>query len=348
MLNTRGFGAAASASLLFCTLLLLPTLLGGLQFSIFQGNHHDTYNYLECSLSYFHLPYNVVKQDDLLAINSAGGFSYAHFGLTARPSIRSAIRHTLPLLFRACCRKPLCLPDRLYSGWHNCSCRPDTGIGATLGGLENDSLQQRRLDRILGPGTFLDINAWSQIAWSPLIVYCASFPLLRVRKSAESSSSDILARWWIPWLVALVATVCIYPEGAAFSFVPLLALTILCMAQKPLAPLAPPIGALALVSAVLLIPVYESNLLFLGRQSTFVTTSSVDWWVFFQAFLGGRDGFINGPVATLADGIASCLGVYYATPSASTPPWLAMLWRGLLLTIGRCAPSVPPVCHAEH
>ena len=88
----------------------------------------------------------------------------------------------------------------------------------------------------------LDINAWSQIAWSPLIIYSASFPLLRVRKLAKPSSPDNLARWWIPWLVALVATVYIYPEGALFSFVPLLTLTIFCMAQGPLVPLAPSIG----------------------------------------------------------------------------------------------------------
>src|SRR5271165_3046309 len=43
--------------LLAAVLILAPALAGGLRFAIFQGNHIDSYNYLECALTYQRIAY---------------------------------------------------------------------------------------------------------------------------------------------------------------------------------------------------------------------------------------------------------------------------------------------------
>ena len=144
-----------------------------------------------------------------------------------------------------------------------------------------------------------------------------------------------------------------YPEGTALLLPPLLAVLALnawrncngSFSSKPVLP--------AVLFALLLLPIYRSNLLLLFTQFGHAT-ASVDWWKYFDAFLGGRDGFTNGPVANVVDGAAGLFGLYFLTPSSALGPIIANAVRlalvGLLVAAVlaswqrfRADPNVRPI-----
>ena len=86
-----------------------------------------------------------------------------------------------------------------------------------------------------------------------------------------------------------------------------------------------------MVACGLLLPVWDSNLLFLigqGRGSL----AGYDWWIYFQAFLFGRDGVNPDFFSNVADFIAGAGGIYFVTPDAAIHAVPAVAIRTLILS----------------
>src|SRR6202171_5872092 len=92
--NKPGFGVAARVDLavrILCLafvvcVILLPHYLGGQQFAIFQGNRHDTVNYLSGAFGYANYSYAYLTSFDL-ASEPAAGLAGAAAMLSARPTV---------------------------------------------------------------------------------------------------------------------------------------------------------------------------------------------------------------------------------------------------------------------
>lgn len=67
--------------------MLAPALVGGLRFSIFEGYHFDTYNYLESALTYQRAPYQTLVRYPDQQLLDADLFPFARTNLLLRPAI---------------------------------------------------------------------------------------------------------------------------------------------------------------------------------------------------------------------------------------------------------------------
>jgi len=311
-------------------LLLLPPLLGGLQFTLFQGNHHDTFNYLESALSHSYFSYSFLKQDHPLVIDTAGGFHYAHQNLATRPTV--AILYGVLSLFQpayAVGNHYLFLSSFMAAAiiivaslievlFPSIKTWQAIGLsGATLLGFWGQYI--------------IDINSWSQLAWFPLFASALIYPLLMINDGESHAIAFLHTRGAICWILTLVGCVYLYPEGASFSFAPLAVLLISSLIKSRNTKAIPFLFLTALLFSTLFIPIFSSNIVFLVQQKQ-QSLSSVDWWRYFHAFFGGRDGFTNDLSPSLADGFAGALGIYYITPSVAWPIPASVLARcGILL-----------------
>jgi hypothetical protein len=80
----------------------------------------------------------------------------------------------------------------------------------------------------------------------------------------------------------------------------------------------------------LLLPVFDSNLLFLIGQGK-GSLAGFDWWTYFQAFLFGRDGANLDLFSNVADFVAGAGGIYIITPEPAANAVMAITTRALIL-----------------
>ncbi len=310
-------------------LMLLPTLTGGTQFGLFQGNYIDAFRYLESAITYAKLPYEQIHAATPNQLLDAGLFPFAAQNLNIRPTV--AILYAVVSTFA---------PSRFLGLNYVMLVYFQLLSVGVLWLLAREVVPERRLRTlvlcVLIVGGFwgqyiLDINAWSQEAALPLL-------LMIILMLLRSFSHERLVRagltFWSPTVFALVmmGAFYFYPEATMF-YLPGTAVALGVGFWKTKK--AAKSGSLMLAAAVailLLLAVKENNVELLRVQAG-VAVQDVDWWKHFDICFLGRDGISSAPGADLIDAGTTVLGGYMLTPNAGVPAVLALIWRGALAGI---------------
>ncbi len=292
-------------------LVVLPRFTGGQQFTVFQGNHWDTFGYLEPAATYLALPHSVVRDSSMVELEAAGGFTRGHWQLDKRPSVR-----ILYALVSVPDQKHLLGNTYLFVSYFFALAM---GVGCLiLDEISGEKKVRSAVAAVAVAGGFwgqyvFDINAWSSISSVPLLLASVWF-----LASDTNSFFEARQRQWRP--VALVSiflagAVYLYPEGSAF-FAPAMAVMVLvrCALVKSFAGLIHT-GVSSLAVLALLLPVWKSTIGLIFYQAKFVYDQNVQWWVYFLNYIYGRNGPGTHPVTMPLDGLLGVLGLYYLTPA---------------------------------
>jgi len=318
------------AAIVFALLVWLPAIIGGEQFTIFQGNHHDTFNYLEAAATYREMPYQTIVHSEPVSFLRLGLFPYAKDILAWRPEaeiLYGALSELSPGNFLRlhyifliyfqflsfCTVQALAvelLPSRKLIA---------TGLAfALVGGFWGQYI--------------VDINAWSQIAAMPLVVLSFVLLIRLFPSDRRQQTVQLPPRETLLYALSWLGIFYLYPEAAGFLLPGHLCCLFWGIYRYCLRSSWRFIGALAVIGAVLLIPVFKSNVLFLSRQSA-VSVAGVNWWIYFQAFLFGNDGINPDFFANTSDFLAGIFGIYFITPTIGMLPLIANALRVIPLAI---------------
>jgi hypothetical protein len=310
-------------------LMLAPALVGGLRFTIFQGNHYDSYNYLECALTYQRIPYQAAISSSVQQLLDAGLFPIARDALAARPAV-CLLYGTLVAPFFG---QGLLVHYGFLVYFQFLSfCVLSLLAGELI--PAKPYLTQLLSLAIVGGfwGQYIvDINAWSQAAAMPLLLEGV---LLLTKSFARLDTSGQRFLTWTE--ISAFASACVgafylYPEGAIFFF-PAYAMVLLFAVYRwrPAVPILPCAAVLACGVALVLL-VRENNLTFLMSQVNFALRSGVNWWLFFQAFFFGNGGIEKESFTNLVDVLVGIFGCYLITPANDYHGWIVLLYRLFLL-----------------
>jgi hypothetical protein len=312
----------------FAACIILPVLSGGKQFTLFRGNHHDSFNYLEAAITYRRLSYSHVSQLNIAQLVHLGLFRFGQDNLLYRPEITFLYATLSYFNSEAFLRLHYVL--LIYFQFLSfCAVR-----ALTLDLLPGRRIIQLLLATALVGGFWgqyiLDIDAWSQISCMPLI----GLSLLLLIKLAQTTSNpekpfpgaQLIFLYALVWVGMLY----LYPEAACFLIAGHVICWVIAIRCFRLRINWLTAGLTALVACGLLLPVFDSNVLFLigqGRGSL----AGFDWWNYFQAFFFGRDGLNPDLFSNMADFIAGGLGIYFITPDPTKNAVIAVAVRALIL-----------------
>jgi hypothetical protein len=324
----RRLTIAAAATVSVATLVMLaPRWVGGDQFSVFQGNHWDTYAYLDSAMVYAHEPYSAVvgATDQQIIRNPL--YALAQTPLTDRPSVQQ--------LYAVFSRVA---PDQAYRLYYPFlifffSQFVLVALFVLRNALPSASPTVWLAAALVFPLGFwgqyvLDINAWSQVAATPVLFLIFGL-LLDTAARTETATGPALRLAGV--LAAAVAgAVFIYPEGfliyAAALFPIATAVPVYRMVRArrfAIRPLLPLLGILGIAATVLYGPLLHHLL----SQVTHTSDTRVSWWKFFQMFFFGRDGYAG---INSVDFAAGLFGLYFATPAAGASAALAAVQRSAI------------------
>jgi hypothetical protein len=329
-------------------LLLAPHWIGGDQFAVFQGNHWDTYGYLDSALAYATRPYHAIHNAGQLQLLRNPFFAMAQGQLSERPSV-----HELYALFS---RVSPMHAYRLYYAFLVFFMGQTLLVGVFV---VRNVLPRAHLAAVLAiaaafPLGFwgqyvVDINAWSQIAATP-ILFCLFGLSLHVAATWEPCDAWRLAAGIA---IAVAGAAYMYPEG---FFIYLAALAPVAGASIALAlwrarrfdprRLIPLCGIAGVATTALYPPVLH----FLIRQVTWSAATNVPWWQFFQRFFIGRDDVWGAGFSRAADFSAGFFGAYLATP-ANPDAWLQraivlVVLAGMLIAVAQLVRTREPAIAA--
>jgi hypothetical protein len=317
--------------------LIAPRWVGGDQFAVFQGNHWDTFGYLESAVIYAREPYSVVStaSDEQIIRNPL--YDLARQSLAIRPSA-----HMLYAVFSRV------LPDEAYRLYYAYLVGSFTQLVLVALFLARNLLPTASplawvAVALVFPFGFwgqyaFDINSWSQMTSAPALLLMAGL-LIHASVLPDRPDAPLGGGLRLAAAIAVVVAgaIYIYPEGFIFYAAAILpvATAILVggmlrsrrVALRPLVPLAG-------VAGVATTALYTSLLPHLIQQVTAFSAARVNWWQYFQIFFRGRDGVSGGPVTFAADFAGGLFGLYFATPGADATPLAAAIQRlAIVLTI---------------
>ena len=321
-------------------LLLAPRWAGGDQFAVFQGNHWDTYGYLESAVVYARKPYSTLvsaTDKDYLA-NPL--YPVARGNLEARPSVH--------LLYATFSRIAPGQAYRLYYPFLVVFFAQFVLVAMFF--LRNALPSAPAIAWLVPAVAFplgfwgqyvFDINAWSQISAIPVLFL---FLALVIHAAIVPDTEGSKVRLPIVIGVVVAGGLYLYPEGFAVyaaAVVPIgVAIPLLAMIRArrfSLRPFVPLTGLLGVATGVLYPPTFH----FIAAQIA-GSGVKVPWWQFFQVFFLGRDGVAGSGPDRVIDFVAGIFGLYFVTPSADTSDVTSCLQRiaiaviviALLLSLG--------------
>jgi hypothetical protein len=326
--SLSGFPIEFLTIAIFAAAIFLPTMLGGEQFTIFRGNHHDSFNYLESAITYRKMSFPQISGLDPVELVRRGLFKFGQENLLYRPEITFLYAMLSSFYPGAFIR----LDYVLLVYFQFLSFTAVRAVAAKL-------LPARRIIPVLLAAALvggfwgqyiLDIDSWSQSACTPLAVFSL---LLLIKLTETASNSGTLH--FAPKLLALYAIAWIgmfylYPEAAGF----LLPAHIVCWVVAAwffglrVSWFASGMTGLSVFG--LLLPVFNSNVMFLIQQGG-LSLSGLNWWMYFQAFFFGRDGVNHDLFSNAADLTAGALGIYFITPDSAMNLAVAGTERTLIL-----------------
>ncbi|MBX9767861.1 MAG: hypothetical protein K2X47_11365 [Bdellovibrionales bacterium] len=308
-------------------LSLIPMILGGFQFAIVQGNHWDTFGYLESALVFAKNGYNQIQAWDTPQLLENPMFHSAFANLSMRPSV-----HILYGMLSS--------PFKMHSSQIYlaflifCSCQMFFVLLDLFQRLE--ILKDHRYALFFSAvyiASFwsqwtLDINAWSQISSIPIAVLATGLlvDLLKNRTAEEQWSS------FFPLILPMAALLYLYPElflfyGGAWGFLILFSVWVWGREKRNFLKFTGVLLFVLLLGTFL----FEGVLKGLFLQTRFVVSTRVTWGEYFFAFLNGRDGFTQ-PFSDFMDSISGIVGFYFFT--ADKDQMVALAWIQRLILFG--------------
>ena len=299
-------------------LLLAPGLIGGPQFTLFRGNQWDAFGYLDAAIAYSRHGYQAVLEAGNAELLRDPLLTHAQGNLAARPSVHllfAALGAVAPVELH---RLPYAFLATLLA----------IAAAASLALVGQLAPQARRAGVVLAALAFplgfwgqytLDIDAWSQVAAAPLALLLAG--VLALMPLDAEGEGGRAAGWRAAGAAAVLVAglTYLYPEQLLFLlFAVLPAAGLVALRRGGLSALGwqAARSAVALCGAAtgLLFP--EGTVRFVATQLATTAGAPVSWWQYFQAFLGGRDGWSGRPLEDGVDLVAGLLGLYHLTPPA--------------------------------
>jgi hypothetical protein len=309
-------------------MMVLPGVLGGAQFCFFQGNHYDTYNYMEAAATMARFDISFLSKSTLTQIAQNSGLPFVKEYLTLRPSV--GIIYGCFQFFNTKSFLELNYFYLLY---------PIFLTGGLLGVVVKKIYSTASLlfSYIVG-FTFacgfwgqyiLDINAWSQIYWTPLEILGIYLWIVIISELSEGAYPCY--KLLVINAFVLAAAFYIYPEGFAFLLPPVVIATVYFNNGIHIGKLIYNIFIIICIVLFLVIPVWKCNVNYMFIQLFQVAANPNTWWHYFQATLFGRDGLNDSFIINIIDGLAGVFGLYFITPSASSSVVISLLFRTAIL-----------------
>lgn len=367
--------------------ILLPHYLGGAQFAIFQGNSHDTVNYLSAAFGYANYPYEYLAGARGGA-ESVAGVQFAGDMLLQRPAVA--------ILYAAFYK--LLAPDFLTHAYEYCLVGQLNYYFALLYFVLVVFPSRYRVAHVVAlafaAGFFVqyifDINAWSELFAVPMMLvmftdYCRSMAFLGSAEKAvsatpgnatsaafptQSRARSVFLFLRVPLLGAGI--IYTYPEISAVAALACGGAFVLSIADQlrrgqhqaaiRMVGFNAIVGALILLVAALC---WQATMGFFLGQLHMATDVKISWQNFFQAYLLGAGPEVwtkiaasTGLVYLFLVGVAApgCflagfLGLYYLQPQ---PVWTRPLDFGLvawsvalLLWLGAVVVGIVVVARSE-
>ena len=314
--------------LIVALLLVLPHIVGGQQFALFQANRFDSLNYLSAALGYAMRSYSQLKAFDPHA-EPIAAFAMAAEMLSQRPTVALLYASIYPIfsfdVFANAYDFCLAAELGLYCGF----------LYLLLVLFPKRETAAHILSATLILGFFgqylLDINAWSALFAIPIMIvmvtdFCIGLQPNQMDAPSRARNLFLFLRkpilaagmtYMYPEITSIAATAC----GGA-----LLAMLFIHRAEGR-AVVSALLRQNIVFAAVTLAVVglyWTPTIGFLLQQAKLATSNVVDWHLFFQAYLlGGPDSIIPATgYAYLADVLlvipanflAGFFGVYFVQP----------------------------------
>lgn len=311
-------------------LLLAPMALGGVQFSLFQANIYDQFNYLTCAVVRVAEPYATVAGATPADFLRNPLLSTAHIMANSRPAVVDLYASFEGIM-----------PGQLHQSHYGflCSCILSTFFAVT-GWFQHFAASLLWRAQLAAGGLVLgfwgqlqlDLNAWSWTAATPLVASALGILtlLLAGRSTAPNRAMDR------PALLALAlctaGTAYLYPEMLGF-FLPAVcgALGVIMILYREVCSLGRGLVWVAIAAFVLLLPQLQVMLELAFTQFLFVSSSgstALDWM--WQAIVGGSLAGTPLPVAGLR-WLTGAVGLGWL------PPTSAAWWAATALTLAAVA-----------
>ena len=273
-------------------ILLAPKLTGGNQFAVFQGNHWDTFGYLNSAVVYSKEPYkNIINSstDDWIR-NPL--IAHAKENLHSRPSVHilySLVGQIMPhhyhtlyytfliFFFSQFILITIFLLMNSFKGVNPVLC----GIAALAFPLG------------FWGQYILDMNAWSQISSLPILLLLVALQILILTKDYDKIEfSDVLKLLFL-FTLLFASSLYLYPESLIFhlpAIAIIIGISFMIRSRRNCCKSAVLIIIVALLSAGLTsLFFYSGTIGHIVSQLKTVNSAEFDWWKYFLAFLQGQD-----------------------------------------------------------
>ncbi len=325
---TRTIAERCLCVVVIAVLILLPHYLGGEQFAIFQGNRHDTVNYLSGAFGFANYSYAYLSNFDVAAEPAAGLAAAANM-LSARPTVALLYASFYKVFSR----------DFLSNAYEYCLIGQLNFYFAflylSLSLFPNRKRSAQIVSVAFCVGFFgqyiLDINAWSELFAVPMMVvlltdYCRALlilsesfnddgcELLQPSEKAGLLPADQRATLMFLFVrLPLVAAgmIYVYPEiapvaglGCAAALIFRIFEDVIRGRYKIVLRVLVANALFALLALILVSGYWKGTLGFLLQQLEMASEANVNWHHFFQAYLFGGGGEV-------AERIKSSIGLDY-------------------------------------
>ena len=334
---SKNFGYGITAFFLIVILLLLPKYTGGDQFSIFQGNIYDHFNYLTSALVYSVYDYQTLHTASSDAFLADPLMIVPQSNLESRPAVMVLfsvfgylfggkyleLAYVYNLFFLLQLLLVLTWSTRLFG------MKIRTGMLLSLivcGGFWGQLI--------------FDMNAWSHLAAMPLLV-------LFITQSLHQLSHTEGNEWSPFFIISLMvlSSLYLYPEATIFLGAGIGILALMQIRKKSSKILK--FGIAGFSAVILALLDYKSTLFFLVNQIRFASGETPGWYQYYFSFLFGNDGITEGLklslqnrifhlnffqdlLQELLDIIPGFMGLFFLTPSIEMQTWNAWLLRLLI------------------
>jgi hypothetical protein len=299
--------------LLGVTLLMLPKWIGGIQFSIFQGNQWDQFNYITSSLVYAKEQYGSVLHATGYEFLKNPLLPIAQFNINCRPTVMLLYSFVGQLY-------PKLMYETHYTFLIFFFLNAITAIVFFLANILDITNRKAISLSVLVSLSFvigfwgqyiLDINAWSQIASIPgLILLVAIFiikitPNIAIKNNREDSSNskeNVIQRTlrhaycliiesgdYIVFILLFSSILFIYPENLAFHCVAIGIASLAALIMKYRLTNMCQLILCACIGVSIGLFYYNGTIGFVIGQLNLANSSSVNWWAYFDRFYLGND-----------------------------------------------------------
>ena len=330
-----GWGIAGY--ILIAVLLLLPKFTGGDQFSLFQGNIYDHFNYLTSALVYSLYDYGTLQSATHNAFLVDPLMIIPQFNLGSRPAVMILfsvfgnlfsgkyleLAYVYNLFFL--------LQVVLLITWSSRFLGVKFKTGLLIGLIFCGGFWGQMI---------FDMNAWSHLATIPLLVLFVSLSLKQLSNPGDNALTPFAL---ISFSVA--GGLFLYPEATVFLGTGIGILTLIQIRSR--VSVFQKLAIAGLVAVVVAILDYQSTLLFLVNQIRFASGETPGWYQYYFSFLFGNDGisealktsiqnrvfdlnFFQVLLVELLDVIPGIMGLFFLTPSTDMQSWNAWLSRLLV------------------